>query len=144
MTIPGTIYALYTHSMDVLADDESLGTLHLMPILAGLIFRGIPRTSGLMAHGGLSSGISLNSIDKTEYLESLEMDTSSFDVSVTTSFAMTFGFGFDYFFSRNIALSGEGIWAVKEVPTDGRSGIDHLYVGAATLQLLFGGTVWIR
>jgi hypothetical protein len=130
--------------MDILADKESLGTVHLMPILAGFTFRGMPRTSGVMAHGGLSLGISLNSFDKTEYLESLENDNPTFDVSVKTSFAMTFEFGIDYFFTRFFALCVDGIWAVNEVPTDGWSGIDHLYMGGSTLQILLGTTVWIR
>jgi|GEM_PF-5945036 len=140
----GIDFSVRTHSMDILADNESLGTLHLMPILAGFSFRGMPRKSGLMAHGGLSMGISLNSFDKSAYLESLELENPSFDVSVKTSFAMTFEFGLDYFFTRFAALGIDAVWAVNEVPTDGWSGIDHLYMGGSTVQILLGTTVWIR
>lgn len=140
----GVDLSVCSHSMDVLADNESLGRLNLMPILAGFTFRGMPRRSGLATHGGLTFGISLNSFDKTAYLDSLEAENTSLDVSVKTSFAMTFKFGVDYFVTRVFAVGADGIWAVNEVPTDGWAGVEHLFIGGTTLQFLFGGTVWIR
>jgi hypothetical protein len=140
----GVDISIRSHSMDVEADGESLGTLRLKPILLGLTFRQMRDTAGFGVHGGLALGISLNDFEKTAYLDTLEAEDPRLDISVKTSFAMTFDFGVDYFVARFLALSLDGLWAVNEVSTDGWWDAEHLFIGGSTMQLLAGATIWFK
>jgi hypothetical protein len=140
----GFDFSMRSHSMDVETYAGSLGTLRLRPILVGLTFRQMRQTAGFGLHGGLALGISLNDFEKSAYLDSLEAAEPDLDISVKTSFAMTFDFGVDYFVAKYLALSLDGLWAVNEVATDGWWNADHLFIGGSTLQLLGGATIWFR
>jgi len=149
-TFIGVDVSARRYEMDLELDDENLGaqtagTLQVTPVLFGLTFRKVRHDAGLAAHGGLALGISLNSFEKTAYLDSLEANPDSdLNVDVSTSFAMDFEFGLDYFLTQFLALTADLRWEACPVPTDGWGDIEHLYMQASNFQFVLGTTWWLR